>query len=131
MSVLTAVERGRRAAANLMLDTAVVTRPGGSPTFNAITGVLVPSVGTVVHTGPCRLRQPTPQESEVLFGEQQVSIARFIAVFPHDVTGIDIDDVITLTTSADPDVIGFEYRVTAVPRSTFTIHKSYACEAVT
>ncbi len=130
MSVLTAVERGRRAAANLMIDVATVTRPGGAPVFDLNTGLLTPAAGTVIHEGPCRLRQPSATESDTLFGEQQVTLSRFIAVFPHDVAGIEIDDVITLTESADVDMIGVEFKVMMVPLSTFVIYKGYPCEVV-
>jgi len=114
-----------------MVDTATIRRPGGPPVFEPITGALTPSAGTVVFTGPCRLRQPTQLEAaQANFGEQQVTVMRYIACFPLDSTDARIGDLITFEESGDPDVLTRSFRITAVPVSTFTIYKGYSCESV-
>lgn len=128
MSATTATLRGQRAAAALMVDTADVTRPGAA-TFDPNTGLSTPS-STFVLSAPCRLRQPTSQESEVLFGEEQLTRTRFIACFPHDTVGIAVDDIVTFTASEDPDVLARRFRITGVPLSTFTLYKGYPVEVV-
>lgn len=122
----------QREALSLMPDVGVVTRGAATaPVFDPATGIMTSAVGVVVYQGPCRLRQPTPQESQALFGEAQVSISKFIAVLPHTVAGVRIGDVITLTSSADLDLLGVKFRVTAIPLSTYTIYKGYPVESVT
>lgn len=127
MSVLATVDRGRVAAERLMVDEATVSRPG-EPTFNPDTGLLEPASSTVLYSGKCRLRQPSAQETQVLFGEQQTTTTRFIACFPHDADGFEIGDIVTFTESHDPDVLAASLQIMAVPIATFTIYKGYPCE---
>lgn len=131
-AVVHAIPDLRQAAESLMVDTATITRPGAD-TFNSATGQIESGAGTVVYTGPCRMRQPTGiAEAEILFGEQQVTRQRFVACFEHTVTGVQIDDIITITESADADTLaaGRQFRVTGVPMSTFTLYKGFPCEVV-
>lgn len=115
---------------SLMIDTAVITRPGSAPVFNPATGQLTAALGTVVYAGPCRLRQPTSAESEVLFGEEQVTRTTFIVCVPYATIGVKIADVVAVTLSGDPDVLSRRYKITAVPLSTFTIYKGYPSEVI-
>lgn len=120
----------RQEAVTLMPDYGVVTRPGGPATFNPSTGLLTPSAGTVVHEGRCRVRQPTSAESEVIFGEEQVTLSRFMVIFPHDVTGVRQGDTIAVTVSDDADVLGREFRIVKVDAASYAIYKAFACEVV-
>lgn len=130
MTALTATVQGRKLAESLMVDTAMITRPGGAPTFDPNTGLLTPTVGATVYTGVCRLRQPTATEAEVLFGEEQVTRTTFIVCVPHTTTGVSIGDVVTFIESGDPDVLTRQFKITAVPVSTFTLYKGYPAEVV-
>lgn len=120
----------RASALSLMVDTATVVRPGGEPTFDPETGTLTPSAGSTVYVGPCRLRQPSPSEAEVIFGDEQLTRTRFMVDLPHDTAGIAVGDVLTFTASTDPDVTGRRFQVMGVPLSTLTVHKSYPVEVV-
>jgi len=112
-------------------DTATITRPGASGALNTTTGVMAAdAAGTVIYTGDCQLRQLESMESTVLFGEEQVTRSRYIALFPFDVISARIDDVITFGTSDNPDLTRLSYRITSVPVSTFTVFKGYPCEVV-
>jgi hypothetical protein len=129
--VLAAIPGLRQQAESLMVDNATIRRPGDAHVFDPITGALTPSAGTFVFTGPCRLRQPTAQEMQVMFGEQQVTMSRFVACFPlASVIDARIGDLITFDESGDPDVLTRTFRITSVPLSTFSIYKGYACETV-
>lgn len=127
--ILQHVPEFRDQARSLMIDTASVTRSGSEPVFDPDTGDLTPAASTTVYSGPCRLRQPTSGESEILFGDEQLTRTRFIACLPHDAAGLQVDDVITITASGDPDVLTRRYVVTHIPLATFTLYKGYACEA--
>jgi hypothetical protein len=111
-----------------MTDTATITR-GAVPTFDPNTGLETGSA-TTVHSGPCMVKMPTAVEVERLFGEEQVTATRFIAVFPHDVTGVQVDDVVTVTDSEDADLLAVQLKVVAVPRRSHTLYKGFGCEVV-
>jgi len=112
-------------------DTATITRPGAPGALNTTTGVMAADgAGTVIYTGDCQLRKPGSMESTVVFGEEQVTIVRYVALFPFAVISARIGDVITFGTSDNPDVTRLSYRITAVPVSTFTVFKGYLCEVV-
>lgn len=119
----------RAANASLLIDLGQIARPG--PTgFDTTTGLLDPSE-TVVYTGPCRLRQPSGiVENEAVFGDRQVTASRFIACFAHDLTGVRIDDVVRLLESDDVDILGRRFRIIAIPMSSWSLYKGFACELV-
>lgn len=123
------MSRGRIAADSLMIDSAVVVRPA-SADFDAATGLLDTPVGTVVYSGRCRMRQPTTQELETMFGERQVITSRSVACLPHDAVGLLVGDVLTLTDTGDVDTSTRSFRITALPSATFMLYKGYPCEAV-
>lgn len=128
MSPRTAVLRGRNAVDRLLVDYGQISRSGAA-VFNPDTGLSV-ATSTVVYSGLCRMRQPTAVEDELQFGDEQVTASRFMACFPHDVTGVQIDDVVTVTETDDPDLIGRSFRVLAVPMNTFTLYKAFPTEMV-
>ncbi len=113
-----------------MVDTGRISRPGGDPVFDPVTGLLTPAAGSVVHEGPCRLRMPTAVETNVLFGEQDVTKSRFVACFPAEVTGVEIGDVVTLIESDDADALNREFQVVSVPAMTFVVYRAFGCESV-
>ena len=129
MSARSAAERGRRAAARLMVDTATISRAGTS-SFDASTGLLTATASTVVHTGPCRLRSAASIDAAVVFGEEQVVRSAFVACFPHDVVDVHVGDVITITESDDADVFDRSFRVTSVPMLTYSLYKGFPCEVI-
>lgn len=114
---------------SLLVDLGQIARPG-TPVFDPGTG-LVTAPESIVHTGPCRMRQPNGiAEAERLFGEQQVTASRFIACWPHTVTGIRIDDIVTLLETDDTDLIGRRFRILAIPMTSIALYKGFPCEAV-
>lgn len=119
----------RRQALSLMVDSARFVRPGPA-VFNPDTELLEPGADTLVHEGPCRLRAPSAVELRRLFGEEQVTTSRYIAALPHDVTGIEIGDVMTLTSSADPLALARTYRVVIVPAGTDLVLRAVGVEVV-
>lgn len=112
----------------MMVDTGTVRRPG-QQVLNAATGTSSAS-STLVYSGRCWIRQASAVEREVLFGEEQVTTTRFMACFPHSVTGVRVGDIVTVTASDDVDVLGRSFRVLAIPMSTYPLYKGFACEVV-
>lgn len=121
---------GRHFAEQQMVDECTITRDGAA-VLNTTTGLLETEDALEVYDGPCRLRTPTAQESETLFGEESVTMSRYVIDLPHTVRGVRIDDVVTMTESEDSDVEALRLRVVAATAETIYVMKSYACEAVT
>jgi len=112
-----------------MVDTAKIDRPG-DPTFDPNTGLSTSGSTPVRSAGPCRVRQPNAVETTVMFGERDVTKQRFVACFPHDVTGVEIGDVVTVTESDDADLVDLGLTVVSVSGSTFVAYKAFGCELV-
>lgn len=104
MTASSAVRAGRAAAARLMVDTCTVTRPGAA-TLNETTGVVTRAT-TTVYTGACRVK-PDAAPSETQSGEREVVVRRFIVSIPTSETGVEVDDIVTVTASElDPALVG-------------------------
>lgn len=118
----------RAQALTLMADVGRIER-AGAPVLDLTTGVSA-GTRTTVHEGQCRLKMPTAAESERVFGDEQFTATRFLAIFPHDVYGVHIDDTLRLLSTADGDAAGFEYRILTIPAGTDLVVKAFGCEAV-
>lgn len=119
----------RAANASLLVDVGRIVRPDAR-TFNPTTGALTTPESTV-HRGPCRMRQPNGiAEAERLFGDTQITASRFLACWPHDLTGIRIDDVVILEETDDADLLGRRFRILAVPMTTWSLYKAFPSEMV-
>ena len=109
-------------------DTGTITRSGTS-TFDEATGRLAAGTPTTIYSGAMRVR-PASAEKVAQFGDQQVTLSSFVLTVPHDATGVEVDDVVTVTASDDADLLTRQMRVTAVPVGSFMISKRYPCEVV-
>jgi len=83
-----------------------VTRPGdGGFLFDPDSGEYVESPSTDVYEGPCMVR-PTANAARVVeFGGQAVSLRLYDVTLPAD-TAVQVEDIVTVTASADPGLIG-------------------------
>lgn len=116
-------------AESTMTATANVTRPVGF-VFDEGTGLSTEAATTIVADSPCRLRQPTAVEANVMFGEEDVTRVRFIVDFPWTVTGVQIGDVVTFTDSDDPEMVGATVKVVGMSMRNHQVTRSYGCEVV-
>jgi Family of unknown function (DUF6093) len=102
-----ALADGRAAHEGLMVDACTITRPG-TPTLNRSTSALTPGTATQLYSGKCRIkpqRTPTPTEA----GEKRAIVARYEFALPFSAVPsqpLQPGDVVTLTTSADPRLVG-------------------------
>lgn len=123
------IGNGRFRAEQLMTDTAVIT-DGGELVYDDVTGNLVPETGEIVYSGKARLRMPAGAEVNRMFGGEDVTISRFVLSVPHDVTGVQIDHVVQLTGTYQPDTAARHFKVVAVPAETNVIDRKFWLEAV-
>lgn len=110
-----ALDDGRAAHQGLMIDTCTITRPG-TPTTNRATSVQTPGASTTLYAGKCRLKaQRIPKDAEV--GERLQAVARYELALPFDAVPtapLRRGDVITMTESGDPRLVGQTLTVTAI-----------------
>jgi len=111
MSALTVTQLGRIAAENLMVDTCTITRRSATPTTNTQTGA-VTYAPTTVYAGKCRLQQQGRMSRPATVAESYVFQTQRELQLPMSVTGVRINDIVTVNTSAlDPDSAGRTYWV--------------------
>lgn len=88
-------------------------RSPADPVYDDEQGVDVPGVGDLVYSGPCRHR-PAGGDRVVEAGDAPVSLGRFDHWLPWDTTGIKVNQIVTMTKSRSPHIVGRSYRVADV-----------------
>lgn len=119
----------RAAAESTMASYAVVSRLG-TPVLNPNTGTETTPRHQVLES-ECRLRQPTAVESNVLFGEEDVTKLRFIVDFPYDVEGVEVGHEVEFEESSDPEALDRTFKVVALSIRDHNVTRSFGCELVT
>ena len=101
-----------------LVDTGVLTRPAtGAGTVTG--GVWTPAAPTTIHNGACRVQPAGSAERMARFGEEAVTIARYVIGFPHDVTPKEGDTFVAATSTGDPSLVGRPLRIVGVTFDTF------------
>lgn len=108
----------RGAAESMQMDKCTITRAGvGEGTFDPETGATTPPDPETLYTGACRFRAPTLAEQTTTAGEHAWTTEDSVLSVPVSVTGLQVDDVVTVTASQlDPDLPGTVHVVMAVLR---------------
>lgn len=120
----------REMASAALPDTGTVTRPGTGGTLDPVTGDWTPNAGTVTYTGRMRIRGATAQDSDIVFGDTEVSTSRMIGVLPHNAPEIHVDDVITVNTSSDIHIAARAFRVRVVAHHSYLTDRRLGLEIV-
>ena len=104
MSAASVLARGRAAAEALMVDACTIRRVTGQSTGAG--GVVTPTYADL-YTGKCRIQQASAQAQQQDPGEAAVLMLRLEVQLPMSVTGLQAEDVVTITASAhDEDLVG-------------------------
>lgn len=102
-----------------MVDECTIRRRTGETTD--ADGNVVPTYGSPIYSGKCRMQQPNAQAREQDVGEASLQMLRFELQLPMSVTGVEADDVVEMTASRfDPDLVGRKFAVRGLS------HKSHA-----
>jgi hypothetical protein len=105
MSRESVLARGRTAAEAGMVDGCTVRRLTGSVTDD-FSGVPVETWADL-YAGKCRVQQDMAQSQAHTVGEDYQLLLRLEVQLPMSVVGLEIGDVVTITSSAsDPDLPG-------------------------
>lgn len=117
----------RATVAGVRVSTCTVTRPTGiEPTFDPNTGTLT-TPSTTVFTGGCKIAPAETRGSEVEAGQEEVTLLDFVGRFPVD-ADITEPDVVTITASTDPGMVGERFRVTDVLWRDYGLERVVALE---
>jgi hypothetical protein len=110
MSAYTATLRGRVAAEKLQVDTCTIRRVASVST-DPETGVVTPTY-TTVYSGQCRLKLSVATARPADVGQAQVFMQHPILSLPATTSGVQVDDVVTITASAlMPALVGRVFHV--------------------
>lgn len=109
------LEKARRNAESLMIDRCTVSRPGESTT-DPSTGL--PATGTEqVYEGCCKVQTSGGLASEQTEGSAAQAMGAVSLVwslyvhFPYDTSGLRAGDVVEVTESANPLLVGRRFRL--------------------
>jgi hypothetical protein len=95
---------------NLLTDTcSIVRRTQGA--FNEGTGQYGAPTDAPVYSGVCRVAPRNVQAPRVVVGEEAVIDRSQWVFLPQSTVGVKPEDIVTVTASEDPDVIGREMTV--------------------
>lgn len=98
-----------RATVDSMLPDRCAIRHPGSTVF--ADGNYTTTPGAVVYEGPCRVHPQGRSDTVVQAGEEPVTQRTYDVTLPSSASGIEVDHVLTVSESADPDLVGRPLRV--------------------
>lgn len=128
MSATSATRSGQALAESLMLDACTITRNDGDPVFDSTTGTYSQPT-TPIYTGKCRVKPSVLSgNTTVQAGEERVALWPYSVSVPVAVADVRLDDIVTVTTSADASLIGVTLRVRSIGRGTFITARRLDCE---
>lgn len=121
-----ALLRGRNAAEQLMVDACTIKHRTGEVTDGEF-GTVTPSYSTV-YSGKCKVKRQAAGGGPTDVGQASVFIGSLEVHIPVSVTGVSVDDLITITASAlDSALVGRVYRVRDVLEKSFLTARRLAC----
>lgn len=107
---MTAIDRARETAEERMTDVCEIVRPSdAAPTLDRTTGELVTPAGTTVYTGPCSVQSGRGRNvNEQTEGGADVAVVDYLVRVPHDTIGPRRGDIVTFSTTDNPDLLDAE-----------------------
>lgn len=121
------LEGMRHTSRSALPATCRITRPNSNPVLDPVTGAATAS-STLIFEGPCRVRTLHTQDMAVQFGGLHEAVSRYVLTLPHDATGVQVDDYVTVTGGTDEDLAGRSLRVTDVQYSEWQVDRRIILE---
>lgn len=122
--------RGRVAAESLMVDACLIERKSGEAT-STVTGAVTPTYATL-YSGKCRIQQRSTEARVEDTAEQYDRMLRLEVQLPMSVTGLKVDDRITVTTSVhDGDLVGRQVWIRHLAHKTHATARRVVAEELT
>lgn len=125
MSRESLLARGQTAALIGMRDACTIRRVV-SETTDPDTGVITPTWSTV-YAGACRVQQHQATADRQDVGEDNLLLLRLEVQLPMTVTGLEVGDQVTMTSSIDPDLPGRVFRIHDLAHKTDATSRRVQC----
>lgn len=125
MSALTTAARGQVAAQRLMTDACRIYRRG-QPAYDPSTGQ-ESHTETDLYVGKCRLRPQGRLAHETESSGSPVGVWLLIVSIPMSVTGVQLGDLVSITSSSDPDLVAARVRVQGIDEGTNISARRLTC----
>lgn len=127
-----AVLAGRRAAESLMLDSCIVSRPGGEPVWDENRGDYVAPAPVTVYEGRCKVQTRNVAVAEADAGEREIGVLAWEVHLPVDGTGgVTRGDTVEVTAAAlDSSLVGRQFTVSGPHVGTAKTARRLPVEAV-
>lgn len=122
--------RGRQVAETGMIDACVIRRKTGETT-NPNTGAVVPVYGLEVYSGKCRVQTRNIATQSSTVGQQRVDLFTSELQIPIAVVDVEVNDVVEITESFDPDLVGRTMRVTNLAYGTHKTARRLPLQEIT
>lgn len=120
MSASEAIEAGREAAEELMVDAGELRGPDVKGTLNTTTGKYPVTPGTLKYAGAAKIQTTDTIGDPKQAAERIVMRTRFELDLPMSAPAAAVDDVWTHTASElDPELVGRRFRIVSL------LHKSF------
>lgn len=104
----------------------VVRRAQGA--FDAEDGTHDDSADAEIYEGPCRAVAWPGVTRRVVVGEQVEVLSSYWVTLPNAAVGLRTDDIVIITASADPDLVGREMVVRDIAQSSIAADRRLVCE---
>lgn len=76
---------------------------------------------------PCRVQALNTAASDVQTAEQTITVAGYLVAVPADVAGVEVNDLVDITLSDDPDLTGAALQVDSVARGSHRFERDLFC----
>lgn len=111
-----------------MADQCVIERPS-SRTLDTNTGVESVGQGTEIYSGKCRIA-PTSERGEEVVGDEMVSWRDTDFFIPLSAPQIRQDDILTVTSATDSEMVGRVWRITDVRQATYQVERKLSAQSL-
>lgn len=117
-----------RPTATASMDAAcIITRPTGTGTTDD-DGTYTPSQGTTIYTGVCRVVTMVRTDAVQVAGEAQETHRRLQVGIRYDAPEIRIGDLVDITMTADPQLLGRKLRVLEIAYGSEQWQRNLICD---
>lgn len=117
----------RPVATATMTATCTIGRAGPG-TYDPVTMQYGDNTSTLIYSGPCRVQQRTSAETTADVVGQQVTTRSYLVAVQYDAGQVEVDDIVTVTDSADAQLTGRRLRVTDVQYGSAQWQRDLYCE---
>lgn len=120
----------RPAATSVLTDQCTITRPGNTAAvMDPDTGAVSAPVPAVLATGlACRVSLEGPRSRRLPQAEERVTTHTYLVQIPWDYIDLQVDDLITITASGDPLLVGRVLLVVHPDAETYQWTRLARCE---